>query len=56
MAVTIDEFQVVSEPAPAPAPAATGGADRTDETALTVEELETLLALQMERLARVWAH
>ncbi len=54
MAVVINEFEVVpdTEPPPrqAPAPAAT-----TPPAPPAPHELATLLRLQTERLARVWA-
>jgi hypothetical protein len=56
MAVTINEFEVVTEPA-APVQASAAGAAVTERReTLSPEEFVALIRRESERRARVWAH
>ncbi len=55
MAVVINEFEVVAEPAPA-APAAAAAEENPATPAIAAQEIERILRHEQERALRVWAH
>ncbi len=56
MAVTINEFEVVPDSAPATSTAVSNSASGEPAEALSLEELNVLLRREWERQARVRAH
>ena len=56
MAVTINEFEVIPEAAPAVRGDATdAGAPESDEP-LSLDELDVMIQREFERVERLWAH
>ena len=56
MAVTINDFEVMTEPRAIASPAPTTTPPNEDEHLPTPEELARLLRRELERELRVWAH